>query len=99
MIKDRGRELCPRGEAIAGEAAEGIAIVPFTVRGEELGMSGEKGMVDLLSTNLDDVGGYRTIDSRTVMARWHEAVAEEGEVADLATTLDPGSAGPRALGT
>ena len=85
VIKDRGESFAPV-QAIAGEAAEGIAIVPFTVRGEEMGMFRE-GMVDLLSTNLDDVGGYRTIDSRTVMARWHEAV-EEGEVADLATTLD-----------
>ncbi|MEK6255124.1 MAG: tetratricopeptide repeat protein, partial [Gemmatimonadales bacterium] len=85
VIKDRGESFAPV-EAIAGEAAEGIAIVPFTVRGEELGMFRE-GMVDLLSTNLDDVGGYRTIDSRTVMARWHEAVAE-GEVADLATRME-----------
>ena len=85
VIKDRGESFAPV-EAIAGEAAEGIAIVPFTVRGEELGMFRE-GMVDLLSTNLDDVGGYRTIDSRTVLARWDEAVAE-GEIADLATRLE-----------
>jgi tetratricopeptide (TPR) repeat protein len=85
VIKDRGQTFAPV-EAVAGEAAEGIAIVPFTVRGEELEMFRE-GMVDLLSTNLDDVGGYRTIDSRTVMARWHEAVAE-GEVADLDTRME-----------
>lgn len=84
VIKDRGESFAPV-EAIAGEAAEGIAIVPFTVRGAELEMFRE-GMVDLLSTNLDDVGGYRTIDSRTVMARWHEAVPE-GEIADLDTRL------------
>jgi len=85
VIKDRGESFAPVA-AIAGEAAEGIAIVPFTVRGEELGMFRE-GMVDLLSTNLDDVGGYRTIDSRTVMARWNEAVAE-GEIADLDTRMN-----------
>jgi tetratricopeptide (TPR) repeat protein len=85
VIKDRGRSFTPE-EAVAGEAAEGIAIVPFTVRGAELEVWRE-GMVDLLSSGLDDVGGYRTIDSRTLMARWNEAVAE-GEDADLATTLD-----------
>ena len=85
VIKDRGESFAPVA-AVAGEAAEGIAIVPFTVRGEELEMFRE-GMVDLLSTNLDDVGGYRTIDSRTVMARWHEAVPE-GEIADLDTRLE-----------
>ena len=84
VIKDRGESFAPV-VAVAGEAAEGIAIVPFTVRGEGLEMFRE-GMVDLLSTDLDDVGGYRTIDSRTVMARWNEAVAE-GEVADLDTRL------------
>ena len=85
VIKDRGESFAPV-EAIAGEAAEGIAIVPFTVRGADLEVWRE-GMVDLLSTSLDNVGGYRTIDSRTVMARWNEAVVE-GEIADLATTLD-----------
>ncbi|MBT8477442.1 MAG: tetratricopeptide repeat protein [Gemmatimonadetes bacterium] len=85
VIKDRGESFAPV-PAVAGEAAEGIAVVPFTVRGEEFVMFRE-GMVDLLSTNLDDVGGYRTIDSRTVLARWDEAVAE-GEIADLATRLE-----------
>jgi len=85
VIKDRGQSFAPE-VAVAGEAAEGIAIVPFTVRGAELEMWGD-GMVDVLSSNLDDVGGYRTIDSRTVMARWNEAVAAD-EIADLATILD-----------
>jgi tetratricopeptide (TPR) repeat protein len=85
VIKDRGQSFAPV-EAVAGEAAEGIAIVPFTVRGADLEMWGD-GMVDVLSTDLDDVGGYRTIDSRTVMARWNEAVAED-EIADLATILN-----------
>ncbi len=85
VIKDRGRSFAPT-EAVADVSAEGIAIVPFTVRGADLDVWRE-GMVDLLSTSLDDVGGYRTIDSRTVMARWSEAV-QDGEIADLATTLD-----------
>jgi tetratricopeptide (TPR) repeat protein len=85
VIKDRGESFAPV-PAVADEAAEGIAVVPFTVRGEELEMFRE-GMVDLLSTNLDDVGGYRTIDSRTVMARWNEAVGEL-EIADLDTRME-----------
>ena len=85
VIKDRGESFAPV-EAVAGEAAEGIAVVPFTVRGGDLELW-RVGMVDLLSTSLDDVGGYRTIDSRTVMARWNEAVPED-EDADLATIIE-----------
>jgi len=44
-------------------------------------------MVDLFSMSLDGVGGYRTIDSRTVMARWREVVGERPE-ADLATVRE-----------
>lgn len=73
-------------EAGASTAADGIAIVPFNVNGgEDLGVWRE-GMVDLLSTNLDGMGGYRTIDSRTVMARWREVVGGE-EAPDLAVSL------------
>jgi len=84
VIKDRGESFAPT-EAIADMAGEGIAIVPFTVRGDGEDVWRE-GMVDLFATSLDDVGGYRTIDSRTVMARWNEAVGE-GETPDMATTL------------
>lgn len=82
VIKDRGQSFAP-AEAVATEAGEGIAIVPFTVRGENLDVWRE-GMMDVFATSLDDVGGYRTISSRTVMARWKDAVPEGGE-ADLAT--------------
>ena len=85
VIKDRGESFAPI-EAVATEAGEGIAIVPFTVRGEDLDVWRE-GMMDVFATSLDDVGGYRTISSRTVMARWKDAVPEEGE-ADLATARD-----------
>ncbi|MFQ5536519.1 MAG: hypothetical protein ACE5GJ_03620 [Gemmatimonadota bacterium] len=60
----------------ATDAADGIAIVPFKVSGPDLAVWRE-GMVDLLATNLDGMGGYRTIDSRTVMARWREVVGDE----------------------
>jgi tetratricopeptide (TPR) repeat protein len=63
-------------EAGAASAAEGIAVVPFDVRGQELDIWRE-GMMDLLTNNLDGVGGYRTIDSRTVMARWRRSVGDD----------------------
>ncbi|KPK57118.1 MAG: hypothetical protein AMS21_11895 [Gemmatimonas sp. SG8_38_2] len=79
----------PRGvvvdEAIADEAEPGIAVLPFSARGEGMEVWRE-GMVDLLSTNLDAVPGLRSIDSRTLFARWREAVPESGEV-DQATAL------------
>jgi tetratricopeptide (TPR) repeat protein len=63
-------------EAGAAAAADGIAVVPFDVRGSDLEIWRE-GMMDLLTNNLDGVGGYRTIDTRTVMARWRRAVGDE----------------------
>lgn len=85
VIKNRGEAFAPT-ELRADVAGDGIAIVPFTVRGEGFDVWRE-GMVDLFSTSLDDVGGYRTIDSRTVMARWNETVPA-GTEPDLATTLE-----------
>ncbi|HEY7529399.1 MAG TPA: adenylate/guanylate cyclase domain-containing protein [Gemmatimonadota bacterium] len=85
IVKDRGRTFAP-SEAVAGGAAPGIAVLPFTVRGQGLDVWRE-GMVDVLSTNLDGPGGFRSIDSRTVLARWRERVP--GDVApDLPTSLD-----------
>jgi tetratricopeptide (TPR) repeat protein/TolB-like protein len=72
-------------EAIADEADPGIAVLPFTARGEGMEVWRE-GMVDLLSTNLDGVPGLRSIDSRTVFARWRESVPETGE-ADRSTEI------------
>jgi class 3 adenylate cyclase/TolB-like protein len=86
VIRDRGRSFAP-SQAMA-EAAPGIAVLPFTVQGADLDVWRE-GMVDLLSTNLDGVGGLRAIDSRTVLARWSEQVPE-GQRADLATGLEVG---------
>ncbi|MEX2610797.1 MAG: hypothetical protein WEA24_12685 [Gemmatimonadota bacterium] len=82
-----GRPL-PMGpsQASATEADEGIAVVPFDVRGPaELDMWRE-GMMDLLTNGLDGVGGFRTIDARTVMARWNELAGEQGTT-DLDATL------------
>jgi hypothetical protein len=44
-------------------------------------------MVDLLATNLNGMGGFRTIDSRTVLAQWRERVPGE-EMPDLRTALE-----------
>jgi tetratricopeptide (TPR) repeat protein len=85
MVKDRGRTLGPP-EAVAVDAAPGIAVLPFSVRGAGLDVWRE-GMVDVLSTNLDGVGGLRAIDSRTVLARWRENVPGT-ETPDLKTSLN-----------
>ncbi|HSK18923.1 MAG TPA: tetratricopeptide repeat protein [Longimicrobiales bacterium] len=84
MSRGEGLRIGP-AQASASEAAEGIAVVPFEVRGQDLEIWRE-GMMDLLSNGLDGVGGFRTIDSRTVMARWNDQVGDAA-TADLATTL------------
>jgi tetratricopeptide (TPR) repeat protein len=86
VVATGGAGLIGPTEAGADEAATGIAVVPFHVTGgEELNLWRE-GMVDVLSANLDGMGGYRTIDARTVMARWRERVGDE-ETPDLETSL------------
>ncbi|MEJ2548233.1 MAG: tetratricopeptide repeat protein, partial [Gemmatimonadota bacterium] len=81
----RERALSPP-EAVADEAAPGIAVLPFSVRGEELEIWRE-GMVDALSVNLDGATEYRTIPSQTVLARWRESVS--GDVTpDMDTQLE-----------
>jgi DNA-binding SARP family transcriptional activator len=53
----------------AGGAAAGdtIAVLPFTVRGDErFGYLGQ-GMVDLLATRLDGAGAVRTVDPRALL--------------------------------
>jgi tetratricopeptide (TPR) repeat protein len=85
LVKDRGQTFAP-SEAVAEAAAPGIAVLPFAVRGEGLDVWRE-GMVDVLSTNLDGAGGFRAIDSRTVLARWDEGVGGSTRP-DLAASLD-----------
>jgi len=84
VVRDRGHSLGP--DAALASAAPGIAILPFSVNDAELARWRE-GMVDLLATNLDGAGGLRSIDSRTVLARWRERVGERG-TPDLATSLE-----------
>lgn len=85
VVQDRGESFGPR-EAVAEEAPEGIAVLPFAVRGAAL-EEWREGMVDLLSTGLDGAAGLRAIDSRTVLARWEEMVPAAGR-ADEAAVLD-----------
>ncbi|HJU86606.1 MAG TPA: adenylate/guanylate cyclase domain-containing protein [Gemmatimonadota bacterium] len=84
VIQDRGRSFAP-DEALA-DAAPGVAVLPFAVQGEGLDVWRE-GAVDLIGSNIDGAAGLRAIDSRTLLARWHEAV-DESERPDLATSLD-----------
>ncbi|HET6617442.1 MAG TPA: adenylate/guanylate cyclase domain-containing protein [Gemmatimonadota bacterium] len=84
VIQDRGRSFAPV-EALA-DADPGVAVLPFTVQGEGLDVWRE-GAVDLVSSNIDGAAGLRAIDSRTLLARWHETV-DEGERPDLETSLD-----------
>ncbi len=93
LIQDRGRSFMPP-EAVAEEAAPGIAVLPFRVRGEGLDVWRE-GMVEALATNLDGASGYRAIAPQTVLARWRERVSGEG-APDLETALEVArSAGAR----
>jgi tetratricopeptide (TPR) repeat protein len=81
----RERAMSPPA-AVADEAAPGIAVLPFSVRGEELEIWRE-GMVDALSVNLDGATEYRTIPSQTVLARWSESVSG-GATPDMETQLE-----------
>jgi len=66
------------GASAAGNASPAIAVLPFEVHGEELGLWRE-GMVDLLSIVLAEGTELRAVDARTVLARWREAVDDRGE--------------------
>ena len=51
------------------EAATRLAVLPFHATGSAEVQEFGTGMVDLLTTALSDVGGIRTVSSRTVLAR------------------------------
>jgi len=75
LLGNGGGTPGPPGAA-AGEAGDGVAVLPFRVRGEDMTFWREA-MVDLLSTGLDGAGGLRAIDSRTLLARWREHAGPE----------------------
>jgi tetratricopeptide (TPR) repeat protein len=72
-------------DAVPALQSHTIAVLPFTVRGDGLAVWRE-GMVDLLSIGLDGVAGIRAIDSRTLLAAWHQEIRDE-TAADLARAL------------
>lgn len=84
MVRQPGRDLGLE-VAVAEGSYPGIAVLPFSVRGRGLDIWRE-GAVDLLSTNIDGVGGLRAIASRTVLARWRDRLGD-GISADLPTML------------
>ncbi|NIM52873.1 MAG: protein kinase [Gemmatimonadales bacterium] len=64
-------------ESVVAPDAQVIAVVPFSTSGANVQVLGE-GMVDLLSTNLDAVGGIRTVDPRTILHRWRQRAGSGG---------------------
>jgi tetratricopeptide (TPR) repeat protein len=73
-------------EAAADGVGLGVAVLPFSVNGADMEVWRE-GMVDVLAGNIDGSGGLRSIDPRTVMARWRRAVGD-GEAPELGAMLE-----------
>jgi adenylate cyclase len=85
----------PAVKAETETPAPAVAVLPFHVSGTGSIDDWREGMIDLLSTNLDGVGGLRAIESRTILARWDEHAGREALI-DADTALDIGrSAGAR----
>lgn len=72
VLVRQGRDAGPIADA---NVAPAIAVLPFEVRGEGLDIWRE-GMIDLLSIVLGGTTELRTVDARTVLARWRESVGE-----------------------
>ena len=77
----------PSGDAAVDSEAEVIAVVPFRTTGSGVEYLAE-GMVDLLSANINGVGGIRTVDPRTVLHRWNKRA--DGGSLDLEGSLSVG---------
>ncbi len=75
VLTGGGRGFPGPARAGAEAAADAVAVLPFEARGPELAVYGE-GMVDLLTANLEGLGGLRTINSGTVVARWRSELGE-----------------------
>jgi DNA-binding SARP family transcriptional activator/TolB-like protein len=70
----------------ASDVVPGIAVLPFAVRDSSLA-NWREGLVDLVSIDLSGVVGLRSVDSRTLLARWRERVRDK-DIPELATALD-----------
>lgn len=66
-------------------AADAVAVMPFQTSGPETSVW-EEGLMNMLSTNLDGMGGLQAISPRTVLARIREMGAT-GTDLDLGQTL------------
>ncbi len=77
----------PISGASDGEAAPGIAVLPFHVVGSPELELWREGMVELLSTNLDGAAGLRTIDPRGLLSRWHAEIGEGVDAPDRDAAL------------
>ena len=85
LIRDRTAQESPEVE-LARDAPPAIAVLPADTRGG--GASVMAGGLDvLLAPWLDAVPGWRSVNPRTVRARWSEHVAD-GTTADLETSLE-----------
>ncbi|MBK8003593.1 MAG: protein kinase [Gemmatimonadetes bacterium] len=73
--------LLPRGGSVV-RGAESMVVLPFNATGPGVDVLGE-GMVDLLTTNLNAVGGIRAVEPRAVLAR----LKKEGAPADVEGAL------------
>ena len=71
----------PRGGSVV-RGAESMVVLPFNATGPGVDVLGE-GMVDLLTTNLNAVGGIRAVEPRAVLAR----LRKEGAPADVEGAL------------
>ncbi len=60
------------------EPSETVAVLPFSASGPGIEFLGE-GMVDLLATNFDGVGGIRTVDPRVAVRHWEVARTTSGD--------------------
>jgi serine/threonine-protein kinase len=81
----RHRTIAPDSLA-TGAAAPAVAVLPFALQDESLA-NWREGLMDLVAMDLSGVPGLRSVDNRTVLARWREGVVGT-EVPALATALD-----------
>lgn len=79
--------------ATAAVATDSVAVMPFTIRGAELGYLRE-GMVELLSRSLDGAGALRAVDPARVLltvAQEHDSSLVDGSAGRrLSRTLEAG---------
>ncbi|MGE3618768.1 MAG: protein kinase, partial [Gemmatimonadales bacterium] len=83
----------PSGASPIRKEAASIAVLPFSVSGAGVETLGE-GMVDLLTTNLNSVGGIRAVEPRLVLNGVRKAGGDVGDVTSalgLARGLDASS--------